>query len=530
VFRAFAQTRAGWSAERLDLVDAGFALYWSRGVALARRAPWVPPRRRHLAVVVGDPLAVRPYTQLLNTSAWLLYEADVDPATSHPELLAWLLAVGDRMAATGEVTLAPVQTAAWWLERSDAECAAFADATARSTRPDADAVRATAHALPWLRRLAHETLRPPALVGAHRPVPGTGLLVPANLEAEPPALAARWAEVARATVERFQGRWRVREPAVVTSLLDWLADEKPPLLVTGERGRIVWDPDAPDRLGAIRQALRDADAAAVAAIRNDLAAVARVTRLFHAAVVEPSALPAPAENTFQSGYTYLHATRRLVAYNLHEEGMERLRGPALPYACAMVAARTAHEWGHLADAAGWVVCTTSREEYDVRRAGLAAALDAVVAAAPAALRRTTAADLDALAREAGTPGTALARLTLRRLPDWRTNLVARTLLDAAERETYVRHNVRLLRPEYPPPAFWRLLIRHLFEVQYVRPALGMTAVPDPFAFYLHSTGAADELAATGVCDAAGFVALADAVAACCAAWAVDPARLRLPAI
>lgn len=486
----------------------------------------MPPRIRHLAVVVGDPLAVRPYAQLLNTSAWLLYEADVDPATSDPELLAWLLAVGDRMAATGEVTLAPVQTAAWWLERSDAECAAFADAAARSTRPDADAVRATADALPWLRGLAHETLRAPAIVGAHRPVPGTGVLVPAHLAHEPPALAARWAAVARAVVARFHGRWRVRDPSVVTSLLDWLAFDAPPLLVTGERGRIVWDPATPDRLGTLRQALRDADAAAVAAVRNDLAAVARVTRAFQAAVVEPSALPGPAENTFQTGYTYLHAERRLVAYNLHEAGMERLHGTPLPYGCAMVAARTAHEWAHLADAAGWVVRTVARADYDARREALAAALDATIAAAPAALRRTTAPDLDALARDGGTPGAALARLTLRRMPDWRTNLVARTLLDATERETYVRHNVRLLRPEYPPPAFWRLLIRHLFEVQYVRPALGMTAVPDPFDFYLHSTGAADELAATGVLDAAGFVALADAVAACCAVWAVDPSRLR----
>lgn len=486
----------------------------------------MPPRIRHLGVVVGDALAVRPYAQLLNTSAWLLYEADVDPATSDPELLAWLLALGDRMAATGEVTLAPVQTAAWWLERTDAECAAFADAARRTTRPDAAAVRATADALPWLRRLAHETLRPPALVGAHRPVPGTGLLVPAHLEQEPPALVARWTEVARGAIADFQGRWRVRDPAVVAALLEWLAADAPPLLVTGEGGRVVWDPETPERLGPLRQALRDADAAAVAAVRNDLAAVARVTRDFRAAVVEPAALPAPAADTFQTGYTYLHAARRLVAYNLREPGMERLHGTPLPYARAMVAARTAHEWAHLADAAGWVPCALAPDAWAVRRAALADALDRTIAAAPPALRRTTAADLAALGR-AGTPGTALADVTLRRLPDWRTNLVAQRLLDATERETYVRHNVRLLRPEYPPPAFWRLLVRHLFEFQYVRPALGMTAVPDPLAFYLQSTGAADELAASGACDAAGFLALADAVAACCAAFAIDPARLRL---
>ncbi|MCW5891311.1 MAG: hypothetical protein KIT14_12275 [bacterium] len=320
----------------------------------------MPPRRRHLAVVTGDALAVRPYAQLLNTSAWLLYEADVDPATSDPELLAWLLALGDRMAATGEVTLAAVQTAAWWLERSDAECAAFAAAARRSTRPDADAVRATADAVPWLRRLAHETLRPPALLGAHRPVPGTGLLVPAHLETEPPALVARWTTVARSTVAAFQGRWRVRDPAVTAALLDWLAGDAPPLLVVGERGRIVWDPATPDRLGPLRAVLRDADAAAVAAVRNDLDAVARVTRDFRAAVVEPSALPASAAGALQRGYGYLHAARGLVAYNLHEPGMERLHGPPLPYARAMVAARAAHEWAHLADTAGLAVHARAR--------------------------------------------------------------------------------------------------------------------------------------------------------------------------
>ncbi len=77
------------------------------------------PRRRHVAVVVGDPLAVRPYVQLLNTSAWVIYAADLDPETSHPELLAYLLALGDRMALTGEVSGAAVQSALWWLERTD---------------------------------------------------------------------------------------------------------------------------------------------------------------------------------------------------------------------------------------------------------------------------------------------------------------------------------------------------------------------------------------------------------------------------
>jgi len=45
------------------------------------------------------------------------------------------------MAVSGEVTTAALHTAAWWLERSDAECDAFAGAARRATRPDAAAFR-----------------------------------------------------------------------------------------------------------------------------------------------------------------------------------------------------------------------------------------------------------------------------------------------------------------------------------------------------------------------------------------------------
>src|SRR5262249_17924594 len=155
-------------------------------------------------------------------------------------------------------------------------------------------------------------------------------------------------------------------------------------------------PDAPAHLGALRAALEPADGVAVRALHADLAVVASRSEAFLAAVVDLAALPAPQPNTFQSGYTYLHATRRLVAYNLHEPGMDRLHGPPLPYARQMVGARTAHEWAHLADAAGWVPRTVSRDEYAGLRSALAAALDAAIAGAPAAVRRVTEDDLSAL--------------------------------------------------------------------------------------------------------------------------------------
>src|SRR5262249_41500804 len=161
--------------------DQAFARYWERSASLARRTTtWPPPRRRHVAVVC-EPLAVRPYVSLLNTSSWLVYAADVDPERSDAEFLACLLAHGDWMARPGAAASAAVRGAAWWLERRDEECDAFHAAAARSTRPDAAAWRALAAALPWLRRLHHETLRPARVVSPLRPIPGTGLLVPRGL-------------------------------------------------------------------------------------------------------------------------------------------------------------------------------------------------------------------------------------------------------------------------------------------------------------------------------------------------------------
>ncbi|HZJ69852.1 MAG TPA: hypothetical protein VFF36_02905, partial [Planctomycetota bacterium] len=394
-----------------------------------------------------------------------------------------------------------------------------------SVRPDAAALCAVADALPWLRRLRHEPLHPPPAGARHRRIPGTGLLVPPSLEAEPPALAATCERVATAVLDRYRVAQRGSNGMALGELGDWLAADAPPLLVV-QRGRVVWEPARADRVGPLRRALEGAPPRAVESIRLDLAAVARVTRAFEAAVVDPSALPAAAPGyTVETGYTYLHRERRMVAYDLDEPGIERMLGPALPYARLMLAARTAHEWAHLADAAGWVPRVVPDAEWRVRRADVAAALKAAVRDAPAAVREETAADLRAL--EAERPlGEALVRVLVTRLPDYRANLIARHLLTPAERETYVRHNVRTLRHEYAPGQRWRLLLRYLFEYQYLLPALGMSAVPDPREFFVTSTWFDQDFVAANILDPAGFAALATAVGRLCAAYAVDETRLR----
>jgi hypothetical protein len=517
--------RRGWSPARRTLLDAAFSLYWRRSEALARRTSWWPaPRRRHVAIV-GDPLSVRPYVQLLNTSAWTLYDADFDPERSHAELAAYLFALGDRMALSGEVATAAMHAAAWWLERSDAECEAFANAAARSSRPDAAGLQAIAAALPWLRRLRHETLKPPVIASPHRPIPATGLLVPRDIEAEPLALVARWKTVAEDTLARYRSACRCPGKTDAGALCDWLTADAPPLLVTSVGGRIVWDPEAPDRIGALRTELKSADGMAVRRIAADLRLIAHHTRTFLEAVVDANALPYPTATAEQHGYTYLYGGRRLIAYNLREAGMERLLGPPLPYEHAMLGARTLHEWAHLAEAAGWVPRIVTQERFTELEVTLAAELDAAIERAPQTVRRHTAVDRRELSA-AGSPGRGLVRILATRTPDYRANLIARRFMTEAERETYVRHNIRTLRATYPPARLWRMLIRYLYECQYLGSGLALTAMADPRGYFVDGTGFGRDFFETGVLDEPAFDRLADGVARICACYAVDDRRFR----
>jgi hypothetical protein len=536
-FAQLVQERRGWGAPRVDLFNSGFARYWERSTELARRtSTWTPPRLRHVAVV-GEPLAVPPFVQLLNTSAWLLYDCDLDPESSDPELLAYLLVHGDRLAASGEVTLAAVHTAAYWFAREPRERAAFAAAAGRSRRPDGEAFRLLADALDWLGALHHETLRPAQTGAACRAIPGTGLRVPRKLEHQPDELVERWAAIARKAVLDYRGRWRATDAGASQELCAWLRDEAPPLLVTGRGGEILWEPRFPDRLGRLRSELKVGSGAAIRDVAADLRTVERHTRSFAAALVDPSALPRTSRSLEERGYAYLHPARGLIAYNLHEPGIDRLVGPALPFARAMLGARTLHEWAHLAVEAGWVPQVSGDERFVELCSAFAGELDRTIRDAPAAARERGADDLLDLARRGshdrgsasraagGGPGTALVEIFLGRLSDYRANLLACRLMTFGERETYVRHNIRTLRGELPPSRLWRMLIRYLYEYQY----LGFSAVRDPYSFFVHGTWFDVDFLATAILDEQRFHRLAAAAQRICASFAPDAARFRAPA-
>jgi hypothetical protein len=284
---------------------------------------------------------------------------------------------------------------------------------------------------------------------------------------------------------------------------------------------VLWDPDAPATSAELERELGVASRAVVEEIGADLRVVAGKTRSFLAALVDRGALPPPDPDAAQSGYAYMHRARGLVAYNVHEPGIERLLGPPVPYARAMLAARTVHEWAHRAVDGGFVPRAVTDAEWQHRLEALARRLDDAVAGASREVRERCAPDVRALSRS-GSPGAALAAIFATRLPDYQSNLLARRFLSPVERETYVRQNVRPLAREFPPAQLWRLLVRYLYEMQY----LTFSDVPDGRAYFRAATGCDRELVDTGAVDGALLDALADAAGRVCAAFAVDESRLR----
>jgi hypothetical protein len=69
-----------------------------------------------------------------------------------------------------------------------------------------------------------------------------------------------------------------------------------------------------------------------------------------------------------------------------------------------------------------------------------------------------------------------------------------------------------------------MLVRYLYEYQYLGPGLGSRAITDPRAFFVDSTGFAADFFASGALREARFDTLAAAVADVCRCYAVDERR------
>jgi len=512
----------------VERFDAAFALHQRRARALAARAPRsVPPPRRANVCVARDPLRVRPFFQPLGAASWLVDQGLFEPAGGSVELAAFQLAQAERLGLARAVVPALQQDLAWFLALTPAERDDFRAGCRRAEGGRAPGWRALARALEWLPQAFHEELRPPT--GATGPlarVAGTRLLVPERHAAGLAALEREWRAAAEERVTAFRAAHAAHaatQAGDADELAAWLAETRPLVLVTGKGGAILWDPEQPDEVARVRAELAGVTRAAAERLRGDLAVVGARSRAFLDSLVEPDALPRPGPEIDQDGLAYMHRARRLVAYGLDEPGMERRREPSVPFERWMLAARTIHEWGHLAVDAGLVPVPEERQaEFAAVQAELAGLLDALVVEAPSALRALAASELARLARTHGSPGRALVAQCLARMPDWQANLLAQRYLLPVERETYVRNNVRPLLGELGPAQLFQALARYAFEYQY----LCFDPARDARGYFLACTWFGEQFLSRGLLTEARLDALLAAVGRLCRCHEVDRARFR----
>lgn len=511
----------GW----LALLTRAQATYWERVKVLYERAPdsWFPPRLQNLCVVL-DPEGTRPYHQPFHRSSWMLYASDFDPELSNLEHATYQLVHAERLSTARDMAMAVICAMSYWLLRDDAEVDAFVAACRRSPRPDAAVFQRLADALPWVRTLYHDPLRRPAPEQrpSLRKVKEAGLWVPEALQAQLHALVPALRADAAAVMEAYLAAAATApatDPAValggdpVDYVCEWLQRACPPVLVTDEHEAVLWDPDQPQELGALRRVLEGIGGRVAQSLREDLELVGERSTSFLASLRHPERLPKPGDEVDQEGGVYVHATRPLIVYSLAQPGLRPLREPAPPYHRLLVGARTVHEWGHLAEEAGWVgLPAARRDEHQRAQDELRAAVQALLADAPAPFREAAAAEAKVAGRE---PGALVCALVLERMSDFLSNLLARRILPLPEMEAYVRANVYTHFGEEVRPL--HLLARHAYEYQY----LSLSRIDDPLRYFLRSTWWSDFFVDTGLVPLPHLRALLEATARLCACYEID---------
>ena len=493
--------------------NEAYGKYFERAGMLHGKAPetFHAPRLQNLQVVVDD-LAVRPYTIPFGGSSWMLYASDVAAGT---EFGAYMLLHLERLWQLKDPGATAVVNLPYWLPRSKEERAAYTEEAGHAKRPDAKGFVELGAALAWVDRLFHRELRPPG--GGQEQLGNVGklgLLAPQPLFASIEALAKVFRSATEAAMKAFEKTLRQPAPQKSTArdLADWVRERRPRIVITSPDEDVLWAWNQPQRLKNLRPALKGVTDRAAQSLREDWEVISRRTETFLDAVDDPAALPPPGEDVDQEGGIYLHRSHKLIAYCLRQPGVDALREASPPYRLLLVAARTAHEWGHLSEDAEFVGVAPGAP-FEEAKAGLAEVLDRVLADGPAGIDAGID-DIFAVGSPSQSRGAKLVDFQLTRVSDWTANLVARELLERDELEAYIRANVKSVVGEDLPPM--RALARYAHEYQYLR----LSKVAEPMRYFLDSTW-------YDLTDRATFEEIVAATTRLYDCYAIDRDRLRV---
>ncbi len=509
------------------LVPVGFRTFFDevyrrtreRMGRLALRAPEFFPPLRTVNIVVLRDHSLHAFFQPFEGMCALVYAADFDQATSSLAHAEFQLVVGERVVQTRKLSRAILAAMPHLLAMNEEEAADFVRGAERSTRPDHPAAQAVGAQLHVLREVVtSEGLRDPAppLEGFGR-VKGTALVIPKSF-AKPLNELANRVEKALEDVLAVRGQTQGVHRAgddPRARVLRYLKQEKPQLLVAKGDGTIIWSPETGEETNRVEVALPAIGSRVADSLIADFRVADRATRLFHAAVHDATTLSVPGVLE-EGGGVYLHHTERKLVYALEQPGVQPLEEAALPYYRLNLAARTMHEWGHVAATAGIIDVPANRKtEFQLALKGLAKAFADIVGSLTGDARKEANDELLKM-REAGD---RLEDLPFARLEDYRANLLVKHFMPREVLEAYVRTNVRSLLMENVAPL--RKLARYAYEAQY----LWLGGLDDPWDYFVRSTYFLEEYVESGFTTEALCRNLFEAMRALCACYVVDTARI-----
>ncbi|MGZ9057640.1 MAG: hypothetical protein ACXW14_00185 [Burkholderiaceae bacterium] len=508
------------SAEQIDCLERGNALYWQRCRDLFARAPssWFPPRQTNL-LLLSEQRGIFPYMEPFIGTSSLLYASDLN---THPEYVAYMLVHVDRLALLPSVRAALVCNLSYWFDRDDASRSAFSSAAARAQRPDAQCFTALAGAFDWIDQVLHIPLREPQEdpTEPYLHVEGADLYVPKRLQPQVTALCDAGDIAVGGAVQVTAPASVPARSRTVDTLCDWLQQTRAHVIVVALDGTTVWSPEMNDPRW-MRRALVNASDAAVASLHEDLRRIDERTRQFLERVTDVDALPKSYPVLELEGGTYIDPARRAVVHGLKQDAFECVTAPAPPYFRLFLGARVMHEWGHLAHAAKFLrVAEENKTSYRQARAELGECFVQVIAAMPEKVRASDA-ETAGLALRSNELPAALARKTLARVGDYLSNLMCSKLLPGEEMQMYVRTNVR-------PHLDERLglvseLARYTYEVHYL-------ALADLDRSYFFNTSRfVDYFINSGIISEDNTNTLFDAAGRVLACYSIDESKLALPA-
>jgi len=515
-YRAQAEADGRLSSLCLDTLSESLATHFRRRRLLTERAPdwFLPPRALNYCVVV-EPLASRPYFEPFVEASALLYASDFETPSGGMELGCFSLLLAELLGQVGTPGKALLASLGYLVSLSDEEANALTVELARTRRPDEGAFHALGAEISHLRNFVfHENINVPSSpTGTLARIKGTGLWAERAVAGTLGRLVMTFDTAARTVADDYLSRASLRSGTPSRDVADMLVRWKPRVVVAlGDL--VLWHPKQPDDVARLEGALDGIGDAIGKSLEKDLLLVDEASRRMRALLAEPDSMRIPIHSIDEGGGVYLRHEDALIAYDLEQPGLDARREPGPAFHDLLLAARVAHEWGHVAVENG-VVRVADPSALEEAKREIAQALRDVARHVDASLREEVELEL----REIAGAGEDLGELPLARIEDYSANLLMRYALRPAELDAYVRNNVRpLLKLSIRP---LRKLARFAYEAQY----LGLGTLADPWGYFMAVTYFREEMIDGGIVDEVRARSLFAAVGHALRAYAIDRTKL-----